>query len=263
MIKGMAIAGRLLNRQDFLISAERALDFVRTTMWQNGRLLASYKDGKAHLAAYLDDYAFMIDGILELLQARWRDVDFHFALALSEVLLEHFQDTRKGGFYFTADDHEPLIQRPKPIYDEALPSGNGITVQVLIKLGHLLGSMPHLVAAERTLKWAWPTIEQMPTACTALLTALEDYFYPKQIVILRGQLDAMKTWQKRCTRDYVPRRLTLAIPSDAGPLPGILAQRQAGNTPIAYVCSGTQCSPPITSLEALEEKLANLEVASS
>jgi uncharacterized protein YyaL (SSP411 family) len=174
--------------------------------------------------------------------------------------LEHFQDTRKGGFYFTADDHEHLIQRPKPLYDEALPSGNGITVQVLIKLGHLLSSMPYLVAAERTLKWAWPTLEQMPMACTALLTALEDYFYSTQIVILRGQLDAITAWQKRCTRDYVPRRLTLAIPSDAGPLPGILAQYRANNIPIAYVCSGTQCSPPITSLEALEKQLAGMEI---
>jgi uncharacterized protein YyaL (SSP411 family) len=260
MIKGMATAGRLLDRRDFLLSAEKALDFVRTTMWQNDRLLANYKDQKAHLGAYLDDYAFLIDGILELLQARWRDVDFRFALALSEVLLKHFQDTRKGGFYFTADDHEHLIQRPKPLYDEALPSGNGITVQVFIKLGHLLSSMPYLVAAERTLKWAWPTLEQMPTACTALLTALEDYFHSTQIVILRGQLDAITTWQKHCTRDYVPRRLTLAIPSNAGPSPGILAQYQASNIPIAYVCSGTQCSSPITSLEALEKQLAGTEI---
>lgn len=260
MIKGMATAGRHLGRSDFLHSAERALDFVRMHLWQDGRLLATYKDGKAHLSAYLDDYAFLIDGILELLQARWRDGDLDFALALADVLLAHFQDPRKGGFYFTADDHEPLIQRPKPIHDDALPAGNGIAAQVLIKLGHLLGSMSYLVAGERTLKWAWPSIEQLPSACTGLLLALEEYFFPSQTIILRGTEEFIAPWRERCIRPYAPRRLTLTIPPSAGPLPGILAKREANSEPTAYICSGSQCSPPITSLDVLIEELLKTEI---
>jgi uncharacterized protein YyaL (SSP411 family) len=260
MIKGMATAGRHLGRADFLNSAERALDFVRTHLWQDGRLLATYKDGKAHLPAYLDDYAFLMDGILELLQVRWRDSDLDFALALAEVLLTHFQDHRKGGFYFTADDHERLIQRPKPIHDDALPAGNGIAAQVLIKLGHLLGSMTYLVAGERTLKWAWPSIEQLPSACTGLLLALEEYFFPSQIIILRGTEEAIAPWRERCIRPYAPRRLTVTIPSSAGPLPGVLAKREANSEPTAYICSGSQCSPPITNLDALVAELVNTEI---
>jgi len=262
MIKGMASAGRHLGRTDFIVSAERALDFIRANLWRKGRLLATCKDGKANLAAYLDDYAFLIDGILELLQARWRDGDLDFALALTDVMLEHFQDPRKGGFYFTADDHEPLIQRPKPIHDDALPAGNGIAALVLLKLGHLLGHMPYLVAAERTLKWAWPSIEQMPTACEALLLALEEYYFPGQTIILRGPREAIESWRERCARPFAPRRLTLAIPVDAAPLPGLLAKREAGDGLLAYVCSGTQCSPPITGLAALEETLTGMEVSS-
>jgi len=260
MIKGMATAGRLLERPDFIDSAERALDFVRTTLWRDGRLLATYKDGKAHLAAYLDDYAYLIDGVLALLQARWRDGELDFAVELAQVLLDHFQDARKGGFYFTADDHEALIQRPKPTYDDALPAGNGVAAQALIKLGHLLGTMPYLVAAERTLKWAWPSLERLPIACTALLHALEEYFYPSQIIILRGPGAALAPWQARCSRHYAPRRLTLAIPNEAGPLPGILAERSGANKVQAYVCSGTQCSPPLTELAALEAELAPKEI---
>ena len=93
MIKGMASAGRYLQRDDFVTSAEQALDFIRSRLWRDGRLLAVYTDGKAHLAGYLDDYALLLDGVLELLQLRWRDGELDFALALAEVLLQHFQDT--------------------------------------------------------------------------------------------------------------------------------------------------------------------------
>jgi uncharacterized protein YyaL (SSP411 family) len=260
MIKGMAIAGRYLGQADYIASAERALDFIRANLWRDGRLLATYKDGKAYLAAYLDDYAFLIDGILELLQVRWREGDLDFALQLAEVLLKYFQDSDKGGFYFTADDHEPLLYRPKPIHDEALPAGNGIAASVSLKLAHLLDSMAYLVAAERTLKWAWPSIEQIPTACNTLLLALEDYLNPIQIIILRGSPEALKSWRERCIRSYAPYRLTLAIPTAAGTLPGLLSKCAAGEGPVAYVCSGTQCSPPITNLQGLEERLTVAEV---
>ncbi len=135
VIRGMAMAGRLLARSDFVDSAERALDFIQAHLWRDGRLLAVHKDGQSRLNAYLDDYAFLIDGVLELQQCRQREGDLDFALALAEVLLDHFEDRTSGGFYFTADDHETLIQRPKPPHDDALPSGNGIAAQVLLKLG--------------------------------------------------------------------------------------------------------------------------------
>ncbi len=255
MIKGMAAAARHLGRSDYADSAQRALDFIRQRLWRDGRLLAVAKADQAHLTAYLDDYVFLIDGILELLQVRWRDGDLDFALDLVQVLLQHFQDTRKGGFYFTADDHEPLIQRPKPIHDDALPAGNGIAAQVLLKLGHLLSHMPYLVAAERTLKWAWPTLEQSPVACSALLTALEDYFEPGQTIILRGTVADMESWRDRCTKPYAPHRLTLAIPNHATTLPGILAQRRGRDGVLAYVCSASQCSPPIAEWAELASEL--------
>jgi uncharacterized protein YyaL (SSP411 family) len=100
MIKGMAVAGRHLDRADWLASGDAALDFLRTRLWDGERLLATYKDGRAHLQGYLDDYVFLIDAVLELLQARWRDGDLRFALELAEVVLERFQDRENGGFFF-------------------------------------------------------------------------------------------------------------------------------------------------------------------
>lgn len=260
MIRGMAIAGRHLERPDFVASAERALDFIRNQLWQDGRLLAVHKDGQARLNAYLDDYTFLIDGILELLQCRWRDGDLDFALTLAEVLLERFEDRTAGGFYFTSSDHEPLIQRPKPIHDDALPSGNGIAAQVLLKLGHLTGRTAYLDAAERTLLWASSTIEQIPAACNTFLAALEEALEPGQTILLRGEQAALGEWRQRCAVPYAPRRLTLAIPTDAILPAGLLTERQSGATPVtAYVCSGLACLPPITALAELETLLADTE----
>ncbi|MDE2089849.1 MAG: thioredoxin domain-containing protein, partial [Gammaproteobacteria bacterium] len=258
-IKGIACAGRRLEREDLVRSAERALDFIRAALWKDGRLLATYKDGRARLPAYLDDYAFLIDGILELLQARWRDGDLAFAIALADVLLEHFEDHEHGGFYFTADDHEALIQRPKPLADDATPSGCGIAAWMLGRLGHLLGETRYLDAAARALRSAWPAIQHAPYAHNALLLALEEHLYPPQTVILRGSTQALVPWQARCARAYAPRRVTLAIPDGAHDLPSLLAERTPRGAVTAYVCTGTACSAPISSLEELEQELRATE----
>ena len=250
MIKGMARAGRLLDRPDFVASAERAFDFIRTKMWLNERLVASYKDGRAHLNAYLDDHVFLIDGGLELLQARWRDGDLAFLIELAETLLDHFEDKTSGGFFFTSDDHEKLIHRPKPVSDEAIPSGNGVAAQVLLRLGHLLGATHYLDAAHNTLAALWHEIEHYPSMYNALLVAVEEYLHPTQSIVLRGTPEAMRPWLTACTQRYAPRRLTVAIPDDARELPGILAQRIARGGVTAYVCTGHACEAPVTTLAA-------------
>ena len=260
MIKGMAAAGRHLGRADFVVSAERALDFIRANLWRDGRLRAACKDGQTRLNAYLDDYAFLIDGILELLQCRWRDGDLDFALTLTNVLLDQFEDRAAGGFFFTAHDHESLIQRPKPAYDDALPAGNGVAARVLLRLGQLTGRTAWLDAAERTLRWAWPTLQRIPTACSALLTALEEFLEPAQIVVLRGEGAALEAWRARCVQPCAPRRLTLAIPAEASLPAGLLNEQRIGAAPVtAYVCSGLQCWPPMTTLAELECALARTE----
>jgi uncharacterized protein YyaL (SSP411 family) len=254
MIRGLAIAARHLQRPDYAEAATRALDFIRGTLWRDGRLLATYKDGRAHLNAYLDDYVFLIDGILELLQVRWRDGDLNFAIELAEVVLAHFQDPA-GGFFFTADDHETLIQRPKPVSDDALPSGNGIAATVFGRLGHLLGETRYLDAAERTLTALWPVIEQNAYACTALLLATEEYLFPGQTVILRGHGDTLESWRRHCAQAYAPRRLTFAIPDDAIDPPGLLRERRPQGEAVAYACTGVQCAPPAVTLEELNTLL--------
>lgn len=255
MMRGMAIAARHLEAPSYAASAERALDFIHTTLWREGRLLATYKDGKAHLNAYLDDYVYLIDGILELLQVRWREGDLAFAIELAEVVLKHFQDP-DGGFFFTSDDHETLIQRPKPVSDDAMPSGNGIAATVLGRLGHLLGETGYLEAAAETLESLWSVIEQNAHACTALLLATEEYLFPGETLVLRGDPETLALWQQRCARPYAPRRLCFPVPNDALQLPGVLADRIPRGTGTAYLCRGAQCEAPITTLAELEQRVS-------
>jgi uncharacterized protein YyaL (SSP411 family) len=258
MIRGMAIAGRYLDQTAWIDSAQRAVDFIRRTLWRDGRLLATCKDGRAHLNAYLDDHVYLIDGLLELLQARWREQNLDFAVELAEVVLIHFRDPA-GGFFFTSDDHETLIQRPKPNHDDSTPSGNGVAATVFHRLGHLVGEPRYLEAAEQTLKGLWSSLDSMPYGHASLLAALEEALSPGQTVILRGEEEDMQRWQRRASRAYAPRRQLLAIPSSETGLPGMLADYIPRGEVVAYVCTGLQCGPPVTRFEDFEALLSETD----
>ena len=255
MIRGLAIAARVHNAEPLAAAASRALDFLRATLWRDGRLLATAKDGRAHLNAYLDDYVYLVDAVLELLQVRFRAGELEFARQLTEVALTHFADAANGGFYFTSDDHEQLIHRSKTFSDDALPSGNGIAAFTLQRLGYLLGEPRYLAAAERTLRAAWPALEKYPVSHVTLVTALEELLQPPEIVILRGEAAAIEAWRRELARLFVPRRMVLAVPADATDLPPAIADKVPRGSAVAYVCRGSTCSAPVESLEALLKEL--------
>jgi hypothetical protein len=251
MIKGMARAARILDAPDYLASAEHALAFLVDTLWRDGRLLATCRDGRAHLNAYLDDHALLLDALLELLQTRWNGADLRFAITLADLLLEQFFDPERGGFYFTASDHETLIQRPKPLGDESMPSGNGVAALCLQRLGHLLGEPRYLDAAQATLRLAAEPMRRIPYAHGSLLAALDEHLHPTETIVIRARGADLDAWRAAAQRGFAPRRLVLAIPSDERDLPGALAAMQPGDAPRAYRCRGTRCEAPVESLSAL------------
>jgi uncharacterized protein YyaL (SSP411 family) len=258
-IRGLAIAGRALERDDLVEAAVGAVEFIRSTLFVDGRLLASYKDGQARFPAYLDDHAFLLDALLELMQSRWSSEHLQFAVTLADTLLEHFEDPEDGGFFFTANDHEELIHRPKPLADESVPSGNGIAAFALQRLGFLLGETRYLDAAERTLRAAWRAMVEYPHGHVSLLTALEEYLEHPEAVIIRGDEEEIGRWREAAAKLYAPRRLVFAIGRDEDALPGALADRAAvdGDT-VAYRCLGTHCELPVTSWEALAATLSEV-----
>jgi len=256
LIKGLAIAGRALDRPDFIDAATAAVDFIRHKLWRDGRLLATYKDGKAHLPAYLDDYAFLADALLELLQSRWRTSDLDFACDLLEVMLARFEDTA-GGFYFTASDHERLIHRSKTFADDSMPAGNGVAASVLCRMGYLMGELRYLKAAERTLEAGWTSMREYGPGHMSMLNALDDFLASTEILIIRGDATDGERWARSLRALYAPNRLIFAIPRDTENLPSALADKASGPTTTAYLCTGMTCSAPLTDLGELARKLAS------
>jgi uncharacterized protein YyaL (SSP411 family) len=255
MIAGMARAARVFDRPDWLQSAQRAMDFVRNTLWRDNRLLATYKDGKAHLNAYLDDHAFLLQASLELMQTGYRSIDMNFAMQLGDALLEHFEDRQDGGFYFTSHDHEVLIQRNKIGTDNATPAGNGIAAQALLRLSALTGDTKYAEAAERCLKLFFPALQQVPAYHSSLCTALAECLQPAAVLVLRGASDGTKKWQEALRPRYMPDVMTIALNDDVADLPEVLAKPHAEKT-TAWLCHGTQCLPPISRIEELLQQLA-------
>jgi uncharacterized protein YyaL (SSP411 family) len=211
----------------------------------------------AQLPAYLDDYVMLADAILELLQVRWRSEDLQFAQQLIDIVLARFEDRDGGGFFFTADDHEALIHRSKSFADEATPSGNGVAAYVLQRLGWLLGETRYLAAAERTLRAAWRALERYPQGHMTLITALDEHLVPPQIIVLRGAAASIADWRGELDRLFDPRRVILAIPADATGLPPALSTKPppADGSTVAYLCRGSSCSAPLTTLDELARDL--------
>ena len=219
-------------------------------MWKDERLLATYKDGRAHLNAYLDDYAFLLAALVQVLQAEFDSGTLAFAEEIAEVLLEQFEDRERGGFFFTSHDHERLIHRPKPGYDNATPSGNGIAAYALQRLHYLTGESRYAAAAERTLQQFFGAMTAQPGGHSSLLMALEEHLAPTRTVILRGPGGAA---------GLAPRTgpaLFAAHHGGRDRRPGARCAASA-HKPLrhtaggvnAWVCEGVSCLAPIDRLE--------------
>jgi uncharacterized protein YyaL (SSP411 family) len=250
MVRGLAMAGRALGREDLISAANDAVRFIKDKVYINGRLYATYKDGRARFDAYLDDHAFLLDALLELLQANWNSDHLTFAVELADRMLADFEDREKGGFYFTSVQHEKLVHRTRSFSDDSLPSGNGIAALALARLGHLLGDTRYLRASENTLRAGFAAMQEFPHGHAALVTALDEYLEAPEIVIIRGSPNEAGEWSRSISAIYAPRRLVFAIPDNAI-LPEPLAAKRATDATTAYVCQGTRCSTPIDSLEKL------------
>ncbi|MEM1229426.1 MAG: thioredoxin domain-containing protein [Pseudomonadota bacterium] len=243
-----------------LAAAQEAMDFVRTQLWDGSTLWATWQ-GKARHRGYLDDYAQTLDALLTLLQQRWRSADLAFAVTLADALLAQFYDQEAGGFFFTAHDAEALIYRPRPTMDDALPPGNAIAAQALLKLGHLLGEPRYLDAALATLHWARGAMEQYPAGhCTfgsALALASEEGTGLVQVLVTGPAAD-LGPWREALTTGYHPMRQVYLIPDDAAdPLPSYLPRLKAADAGVqAYLCRGLACEAPVSEVAEMVKLLS-------
>ena len=175
-----------------------------------------------------------------------------WARELADALLSHFEDSERGGFYFTSHDHETLIQRPKPGYDNALPSGNGVAAFSLHRLGLLLGQSRYLEAAERCVRLFYPQILQHPIAYPSLLAVLDEQLHPPRVIVLRGPAAEMAAWKVALTPQLKKPDILLALPNGLQVPDGLAKPESACGT--AWVCTGSNCQPPVTDLHLVLAK---------
>ena len=254
-ISGLARASRRLQRPEWARLAFDAVDAIRRTAWRDGRLLATRKGERAHLNAYLDDYAFMLEALDELMQTRFRVEDYTWAREIADALLDRFEDAQGGGFFFTSHDHEPLIHRPKPGHDNATPSGNGVAASALVSLGHLAAQPRYLEAAERAVRVFAEPIDDAPRGFASLIGALDALISPPAIVLITGDPSATARWHAKLA---APLRTAARIYDVGGlPLPTELRKGEPTASVEAWVCRGMTCLPPMTSLDEVERELSS------
>jgi hypothetical protein len=272
MLASLAEAGAVLDRQDYVQAAVRAADFVLTRLRDGkGRLLRSYKDGQNKFDAYLEDHAYLADGLLALFQATFDVRWLGEAGALADDILARFWDEETRGFYDTANDHadQALIIRPKNITDNAIPSGNAVAASVLLQLSILTGPSDDGGQAEvyyrhavETLRLMSESMARYPRAFGQALSALDAYFGTTQEIVIIGnpQEAATQAFLETVHSRYLPNKvLVLAHPNqveELSPLIPLLTGRtQLNHAPTAYVCQNYACQLPVTDPEALAEQL--------
>jgi uncharacterized protein len=258
---GLVRAGMALDREDWLDRADDIFHFLRRELWTGESLLAVYNAGEARFAAYLDDYAWLLRALLDALRARWRREWLDFAIELAEALLQRFEDTGRGGFFFSDAAVDVPITRSMIFQDDATPSGNGSAALALNRLARLLGEPRYAEAAERCLRRGLPLVEQSPLGHAAMLLALRDAVQPPpQLVLAGADPEEQAAWKRWAEGRYrVDCYLLGAV--DGGErgadLPGILSGFRSARPATAWLCKGMRCLPPAQSRDELERLLAD------
>jgi uncharacterized protein YyaL (SSP411 family) len=265
-LAAFAEAAQVLGREDYRRVAERNAEFVLSELRRDGRLLRSWRatssgeTGQARLNAYLEDYAFCADGLLALYQATFDLRWFREARALADVMLAHFADS-KAGFFDTSDDHEPLFVRPKALQDNAIPSGNAMAADVLLRLAAYTGADAYRRPAEEILAAMSPTLRQYPGGFGHWLSALAFCLAPPHEIALVGNPASadMRALLDVVFGRYRPYQVVaLAVPGDqaaADTIPLLADRELREGRASAYVCQRFVCLVPTTDPALLAQQL--------
>ena len=265
MIVALAKGAQAFAEADYAEAARRAVDFILTNMRKpDGRLLHRYRDDQAGIAANLDDYAFLVWGLIELYEATFAASYLKAALDLNDDMLKHFWDDKGGGFYLTADDGESLLVRKKDVYDASIPSGNSVAMLNLLRLGRMTAN-PNLEEKAARIGCAFSqNVKQMPSAFAQLMVALDFAVGPSYEVVIAGnsQAEDTRAMLKALGTQFLPNKVVLLNPSEQEfPEIGQIAQFTRGQSSIedkstAYVCLNYNCKLPTTDISKMLEMLS-------
>ena len=260
MLASLAEAGRVLKRDDYTAAAERAGNFLLDNMLTDeGRLLHTYKDGTAKINGYLEDYANLIDALLELYQATFIERYFTEARRLADTTLAHFR-ADEGGFFDTSDDHEKLITRPRQLQDNAVPSGNGMMAKQLLRLAAYTGSDDYDTIARRTLRLVQAAIQQYPQAFGEFANAADMAVTGMAEVAIVGNptnpdTQALLDVVHQGYRPNTVIALARKPPGDEATIPLLSYRTLRNERPTAYVCRNFACQMPVNEPDAMLAQL--------
>jgi uncharacterized protein YyaL (SSP411 family) len=261
MLRSFALAARVLNREDYREIAARNAAFLLDRLRAGGRLLRSYKDGRARFNGYLEDYAMVADGLLTLYEATFEARWLAEAENLCDAVMELFWDEERETFYDTPADHEELVTRPRDVYDNASPSGSSVATDVLLRLSLLLDREDYRARAEAVLDSLSGGMERLPGAFGRLLAALDFHLSRPREIAMIGDPGSPETQAliDAVYARYLPNKVVAGrAPEDeeaAGLIP-LLAERKARDgRPTAYVCEGYACQSPTAEPEELSRQL--------
>ncbi len=249
-VRGLAIAGRLLQDETMVNAAIDCLDFISHNLWVDGRLYATWQEGEAKILGFLDDYVYLMDAILESLETHWRDQDYRLIIELADIVLNNFSDPDSGALFFSSDEHEQLIYRSKPIYDRVTPAGNGIAAKVFARLGNLSSEQRYLDKAEMILSALWPSIELQPQLHDSLLQALVELKFPLVQVMLTGP-DA-GIWREQLVSKFINRVHCYAVVDEVDPE----EESDALEPTRALLCIGSDQQDEIETYDVLEHAIS-------
>ncbi len=262
MIAALAKGSRAFGKPRYAEAAKKALNFIFDQMRQsNGRLFHRYRDGQAGITANVDDYAFLIWGLIELYEATF---DAHFledALKINKEMLEHFWDDRSGGLFFSPDDGETLIVRKKEIYDGAVPSGNAVAMLNLLRLARFTGNT-HLEERAMELGRAFSkAVNQFPSGYTQFLVAVDFSIGPSYEVVIAGKSEGDDTREmlEALRTRFIPNKVTIFRPMEMESPPierlaeYVKYQVSRDGKATAYVCMNFACKEPTTEVDKMLE----------
>ena len=259
MIRGMAMGYQLTGKPEYLEACEKSAEFVLTTLSQdNGLLLRTYRDGKSHLNAYLEDYSYFIAGLIALYEASFEPKWLTEAERLAHLMIDQFGDDAGDGFFFTGKSHETLIVQSKSAYDGATPSGASMAIHSLLRLAKHLDNPEFHDKAVETLLLYFHQMEGMPSGSGQLLCELAFLLStPKEIAIVGTKGDAKTEAMLAALHStYQPNKIVALSESAEGQtLPLLAGKTQVDDTATAYVCENYVCQAPTTDVEAFVELL--------
>jgi hypothetical protein len=266
MIEALARAGAVLGQPHYTALAENAAEFLLGELARpDGRLRHTWRGGVAKGDAFLDDYACLASALVSLYQATFEPQWIDEAVRLADLMLRHFEDRERGGFFFTADDHEQLIARNKDLHDASVPSASAMAATVLLRLGRLCGRSDYVEAAGRTLAAAAGVMKNSPAGASQMLIALDLWRGPMQELVLIGGENAAQTDAAivQLQQAFLPAAVAAVAREGktdaAGPLQPSLAGRKAmEGKPTLYVCENFACQAPAVGLKAIEQALGRL-----